>query len=153
MPLACPDCAAQMPETAAFCPGCGRPMRSVPRTQGKVGVLPETIAGALAYITFIPAILFLALQPYNRNGFVRFHSAQCLLLWLTAALAAAALKLAAVLLFRIPLAGPLIVVLASGLCGLAAFVIWLVLVVKALQGEMFNLPLLGAFAASFAGQA
>ena len=153
MPLACPDCAAQMPETAAFCPGCGRPMLPLPRAQGTVGVLPENIAGALAYITCVPAILFLALQPYNRDGFVRFHSLQSLLLWLAGALAAALFKVAAVLLFRIPVAGPLIVVLASGLCGLAAFVIWLVLLAKAFQGEMFRLPLLGAFAASLAGRA
>jgi len=26
MPLSCPDCAFRMPETAAFCPGCGRSM-------------------------------------------------------------------------------------------------------------------------------
>ena len=24
MPISCPHCAAQMPDTAAFCPGCGR---------------------------------------------------------------------------------------------------------------------------------
>jgi len=128
-------------------------MCSAQRAQGNVGVFPETIAGALAYITFIPAILFLVLEPYKKNSFVRFHSVQCLLLWLAGALAAAVLKLAAVLLFRIAVAGPLIIVLASGLCGLAAFLLWLVLVVKALQGEMFKLPLLGPFASRLAGEA
>jgi len=34
---------------------------------------------------------------------------------------------------------------------LAAIVIWLVLVVKAFQGEMFQLPMLGEFAAQYAG--
>jgi uncharacterized membrane protein len=144
---ACPHCAAQMPETAAFCPGCGRSMQADARAQGKVGVLSEPVAGALAYFTFIPAIVFLFLQPYNRNRFVRFHSFQCLLLWGAAILLAIALKLAGLLLFIIPVLGPLLVVLVSAVVGLGTVVIWLVLVVKAFQGESYKLPLLGEYAA------
>jgi uncharacterized membrane protein len=140
----CPHCAAQMPETAAFCPGCGRSMQT--RASGKVGVFPENIAGALAYLTFIPAIVFLTLDPYKKNRFVRFHSVQCLLLWGAVILLAIALKLASVVLFIIPVLGPLLVLLVSVVVGLAAFVIWLVLVVKAFQGEMFMLPMLGEVA-------
>jgi len=142
----CPHCAAQMPETAAFCPGCGRPMQAEGRAQGKVGALSEPIAGALAYFTFIPAIVFLVLEPYKKNRFVRFHSLQCLLLWLAGILLAIALKLAGFLLFIIPVAGPLLVLLLSMVVGLAAVAIWLVLVVKAFQGVTFRLPLLGDFA-------
>ena len=149
---ACPHCAAQMPETAAFCPGCGRPMQSDERSQGKVGPLPEPIAGALAYFTFIPAIVFLVLEPYKKNRFVRFHSFQCLLLWGVAILIAIALKLAGMLLFIIPVLGPLLVVLIWTVVGFGAVVIWLVLVVKAFQGLMFRLPLLGDFAAEQAVQ-
>jgi len=149
---ACPDCAAQMPATAAFCPGCGRPMQTEARAQGKVGALSEPIAGALAYLTFIPAVVFLALEPYNKNRFVRFHSFQCLLLWGAGVLLAIALKLAALLLFIIPVLGPLLVLVVSTLVGLAAVVIWLVLVVKAFQGEMFRLPLLGVLAAQHAAK-
>ena len=152
MPLSCPHCAAEMPDTAAFCPGCGLPMQSEPRAQGKVGVLGENLAGALAYLTFIPAIVFLFLEPYKKNRFVRFHSVQCLLLWLAGVMVAAALRLAAVLFFMLPVAGPLLVLLAGGLLVLAGFVIWLVLVVKALQGEMFKLPLLGNLAAAYAAK-
>jgi uncharacterized membrane protein len=32
------------------------------------------------------------------------------------------------------------------LVGLAFFIVWVVLIVKALQGEMFKLPLVGEFA-------
>jgi len=143
----CPNCAAQMPETAAFCPGCGRSMQTDARAEGKVGALPESIAGALAYFTFIPAIVFLVLEPYKTNRFVRFHSIQCLLLWGAGIVLAIALKLAGLLLFIIPVLGPLLVVLVSMVAGLAAVVIWLVLVVKAFQGHSFKLPLLGDFAA------
>ncbi len=152
VPLAsCPHCAAQMPETAAFCPGCGRPMYAETRAHGKVGPLPESFAGALAYLTFIPAIIFLLLDPYRKNRFVRFHSVQCLLLWGAGILVSIAVKLAGVVLFLVPVVGPLLVVLLSTVVGLAAFVIWLVLVVKAFQGEMFKLPLLGDFALQWVG--
>jgi uncharacterized membrane protein len=46
----------------------------------------------------------------------------------------------------IPLLGPLLVVLISACVGIAAFLLWLVLTVKALQGEMFKLPGLGDIA-------
>jgi len=144
--MACPHCAAQMPETATFCPGCGRSMKTEARAQSKVGFLSEPIGGALAYFTFIPAITFLLLEPYKHNRFVRFHSFQCLLLWGAAVLLAIALKLAGLLLFIIPVLGPLFVVLVSAVVGFGAFVLWLVLVVKAFQGVMFQLPLLGGLA-------
>ena len=116
------------------------------RARGRVGAFPENIAGAIAYITFIPAIVFLVLAPYNANRFLRFHSFQCLFLWATAVLTGIALKLIGFVLLIIPVLGHLLVVLLSTVIGLAAVVIWLVLVVKALQGEAFKLPVLGDFA-------
>jgi len=146
MPIPCPDCAAQMPDTAAFCPGCGRAMRPIERARGVVGVLPETVAGALAYCTIIPAIIFLLVQPYNKNRFVRFHSFQCIGLCLVGVVIGAALRVAGTLLFFIPLLGHLLVALVSMVVSLGLFVIWIVLMVKALQGEMFKLPVVGDFA-------
>jgi len=148
----CPHCAAQMPETAAFCPGCGRHMNSTARAEGKVGALPESVAGALAYLSFLPAILFLVLEPYRRNHFVRFHSVQCLAFWVAGIVVAVALRLLGMLLFIIPVLGPLLVYLVDMVGVLAAFVIWLVLMVKAFQGEMFKLPLLGEYAEQQADQ-
>jgi uncharacterized membrane protein len=156
----CPHCAARMPETAAFCPGCGQAMVgpsvsqavvNEARAQGTVGAFPESIAGALAYMSFVPAVIFLVLEPYNKNRFVRFHSIQCLLFWAAAIAIAIALKLASVVLFIIPVLGPLLVLLVSMVVGLAAVVIWFVLVIKAFQGEMFKLPMLGDLAEPYAG--
>jgi uncharacterized membrane protein len=166
-PLACPDCTAQMPATAAFCPGCGRAMQTEApslvkskdevknndnevTSKAKVGAFPENIAGALAYLTFIPAIIWLLREPYNQNRFVRFHSAQCLLLWVVGALVVVGLRLSGLVLFHVPVLGPLVIVLLWGMVLLAVFLIWVVLVVKALQGEMFVLPVLGNFAELFA---
>ena len=120
------------------------------RAQGSVGVLPERIAGALAYLTFVPAVIFLLLDPYRKNPFVRFHSFQCIFLSAAVLLAAVLLRLLAVLLFIIPMVGQLLVLLTSVVVGLAAFVIWLVLLVKALQGDAFRLPWIGDLAAQMA---
>jgi uncharacterized membrane protein len=146
MSISCPECGASMPDTAGFCPGCGQGMPPVERVQGNVGVLPRTIAGALAYCTIIPAIIFLLIEPYNRDRFVRFHSFQCIGFWLAALLIGAVLRAAAFLLFLVPLLGYLVVLLLSMATSLGLFVIWVVLIVKALQGEMFKLPVVGDFA-------
>ncbi|HUA15362.1 MAG TPA: hypothetical protein VMG31_08685 [Verrucomicrobiae bacterium] len=147
--LVCPDCEAHMPEDAAFCPGCGRNMHRPPRAEGSVGIFPENIAGALSYLTLIPAIVFLLREPYKRNGFVRFHSAQCLLLWAAAGLTFVAVRLLTMFLFMLPVLGPLLVFVIVTAAVLAAVLTWLVLVVKALQGEMFKLPILGRFAEEY----
>jgi uncharacterized membrane protein len=148
--LACPECAAEMPASAAFCPGCGRAVQVVPKVQGRVGFLPRNIAGALAYLTFIPAMVFLTLDPYRRDRFVRFHSIQCLLLWLAGLIIGLAIRLLALALFMVPVVGVLLISLLSVLAGLAAFFVWLVVLVKALQGEAFKLSVLGELAEHYA---
>jgi uncharacterized membrane protein len=134
-----------MPDDAAFCPGCGHAMRPVV-ARGMVGVLPENVAGALAYFTIIPAIIFLLVEPYNKNRFVRFHCFQCFGLCLVGLVAGATLRIAGFVLFFIPAFGPLLLLLVSMVVGLAFLAIWAVLIVKALQGEMLELPLVGEFA-------
>ncbi len=135
-----------MPDTAAFCPGCGRSMRPVERAQGTVGALPETVAGALAYCTIIPAIIFLFVEPYSKNRFVRFHSFQCIGVCLAGLIVGAALRIAGFVLFFIPVLGHLLVWLLSMVVTLAFLAVWVVLIVKAMQGEMFKLPVVGDFA-------
>ena len=46
--------------------------------------LSNNAAGALAYVTIIPAIIFLIIEPYNRNSFVRFHAWQSIFLGIAA---------------------------------------------------------------------
>lgn len=149
----CPHCAAQMPATSAFCPGCGRSMHSALRPQGKVGGLSENVAGAIAYFTFLPALVLLLLDPYKKSGFVRFHSVQCLLLTGALILLGLLLKLLGMLLFIVPVLGPLLVLLVDVTAGLAAVFVWLVLVVKALQGENFKLAWIGDLAERYSDAA
>lgn len=121
-------------------------MYSTECAMGKVGALPKNIAGALAYFTLVPAIVFLLVDPYRKSRFVRFHAVQCLLVWLVGAVVALALRVLGMAVFLIPVLGPLLVVIASAAIMLAAFLLWLVLIIKALQGEMFGLPWLGPVA-------
>jgi uncharacterized membrane protein len=121
--------------------------------QGKVGPLPVNLAGALAYFTFVPAIVFLFIDPYRKNRFLRFHSIQSLLLCGAVIALGAALRLAGLVVFLIPLLGPLLVAIIDVVVGLAAVFLWFVLVVKAFQGEMFKLPVLGNFAEQHLGGA
>jgi len=134
-----------MHDTAAFCPGCGRAMLPVARAQGMVGVLPERLAGALAYFV-LPTIVFLLAEPYKSNRFVRFHSVQSIGMCLVAAVVGAIIRLAGFVLFFIPVLGHLLVWLVSMVVILAFFMVWIVLIVKALQGEMFKIPIVGDFA-------
>lgn len=139
-----------MPESAAFCPGCGRAMQAAARAQGKVGALPRRVAGALAYFSVVPAIVFLVVDPYNKDRFLRFHSFQCIGLSLAALAVVIAIRVLGTILFFLPLLGHLLVFLLSMTAILGFFVTWVVLVVKAMQGEMLKVPLLGAFAEQLA---
>lgn len=116
------------------------------RAHGTVGGLPERLAGALSYF-ILPSILFLLVPPYKGNRFVRFHSFQCIGMALATVVFIAILRICGVLLFFVPVLGPLLVSLVSMVVTLAFVMIWIVLVVKALQGEMYRLPLIGEFAA------
>jgi len=54
-------------------------MADEPNTIAAGTGLSDNAAGALAYL-FIPAIIFLIVEPYNKNSFVRFNSWQCIFL-------------------------------------------------------------------------
>jgi uncharacterized membrane protein len=108
--------------------------------------LEENIAGMLAYITIIPAIIFLVVEPYNRNRFVRFHSFQNLLFHVAMIVLGVALGIASAVLHFIPMIGWIVVVLLVPLCWLGVFVVWLLLLIKAYQHQMFKLPVIGDMA-------
>jgi uncharacterized membrane protein len=100
--------------------------------------LSETAAGALAYVTIIPSILFLVMEPYNRSPFVKFHCWQNIFL----CIGCIAVWLVAMVMVFIPFLGFLIdVVLWLGIVAL-----WIVCVVKASQGQKFMIPVIGPLA-------
>lgn len=107
---------------------------------GQTG-LSDNAAGGLAYVTVIPAIVFLALAPYNRNSFVRFHAWQSIFF----TIACFALDIVLIVLGRIPFLGFMTLFLWP-LVGLAVFAIWLIVLIKAFGGARFKLPVIGDLA-------
>jgi uncharacterized membrane protein len=146
MPISCPQCSAEMPDEAAFCPGCGRRTIAVPGAVANTGFLKENVAGALAYFTFIPALVFLRIMPFKRNHFVRFHSFQSIFLIIAGLAIAVGLRLCFAVLTFIPMFGYMLAWLVALLVALAGVILWLVVVVKAFQGELFKLPVIGGLA-------
>ena len=136
----CPNCGTQIVEGAA-CPKCaGAAPSSGATTAG--GGLTDNIAGALAYVTIIPAIVFLVLAPYNKKRFIRFHSFQCIFF----AVAWTVLWIALSFVVHIPFLGWATILLWP-LISLGGLIIWVILVLKAYQGQTFKLPVIGDMAA------
>ena len=103
--------------------------------------LSDNGAGALAYVTIIPAIIFLVMPPYNRRPYVRFHAWQSIFLTIVWS----ALFIVLGILGRIPLLGLMVFPLML-LLDLGMFVLWLVVMLKALNGNRFMIPVIGALA-------
>jgi len=97
----------------------------------------------LAYCTIIPPILFLLLPPFKRKTFIRFHSFQSLF-------TLAVLIIAGLVLGQLIDVLPVFALLLWGLLILWAIALWLLLLVKACQGEMFKLPIVGEWAERWA---
>lgn len=147
----CNMCGAQIAEGMTTCAACAG--RTAPAggaatataTAPAVG-MADNVAGMLAYITIIPSIIFLVMEPYNKNRFVRFHSFQNLFFagalivcWI------AFMILSAVLAF-IPILGHIIIALAWFALGIGSFIIWIIMLLKANGGQMWKLPVIGDMA-------
>jgi uncharacterized membrane protein len=104
--------------------------------------LSDTAAGGLAYLTFIPAIIFLVMEPYNRNPFIKFHSWQSILL--TGAYIAWAIIRVILGMFLHFLW--IIWAMISFVVGLGFFIVWLLAIIQAFNGKKFSIPVIGAIA-------
>jgi len=109
--------------------------------------LSDNAAGVMAYITFIPAVIFLLMQPYNSNPYIRFHSWQSIFLSIAAFIIDAAVRFTlAFILTAMPFGsfgmGHAIWLMVE----LAWILIWLVCVVHAAKGRRYKLPILGDLA-------
>jgi uncharacterized membrane protein len=100
-------------------------------------------AGALAYVTLIPAIVFLFLPPYNASSYVRFHAWQSIFLNIVGFVSLVALSV--VLGFSFMFIG-LWVLAVTRIIWLLWILLWIVCAVNALNGKMLKLPLIGALA-------
>ena len=91
--------------------------------------LPRNTAAALSYVLgWLTGIVFLLIE---KDSFVRFHAMQSVITF-------GALTVIAII--------PVIGWVLSPLVMILGFVLWLVLIFKAYQGEEFKLPVIGDFA-------
>jgi uncharacterized membrane protein len=155
----CANCGAEAPGN--FCPKCGAPIAAAPGpgagqayspTPAAAG-LQENVAGALCYLGwFITGILFLVLEPYNKNPRIRFNAFQSIFVSVGFFILWVAVRIVAMFLFLVwPL--NLIVSLVLLLMWLGIFVLWLVLAFKAYNNTPLVLPIIGKLAQQQAGVA
>jgi uncharacterized membrane protein len=96
--------------------------------------LEPNVAGLLCYLGFwITGIIFLVIE--QKSKFVRFHALQSIVTF-------GALTVAAAFLVWIPYAGAVF----GTIIGILTFILWLILMVKAYQGESYKVPVAGQVA-------
>ena len=102
------------------------------------GIQPN-VAGLLAYVLgLVTGIIFLVIEKENK--FVRFHAVQAIVL-------SVGLTVAGVVLGLLPVIG-----IALGLLiNLAGLALWIICMIKAYQGELFRVPVVGDIAAKQVG--
>ena len=170
---ACQSCGTALAADTLFCQSCGSPTELRPDVSGSasamespagVVVMPTpgeagsktmdtNLVGALTYLAgFVTGIVFLVLDPYKSNSFVRFRAFQTIFFnvawiafWIVWMILSAALTPLTAGIFGL-IALPLMLIFI-----LAGVGIWIFLMYQAYQQKLFRLPLVGKFAAEHAG--
>ena len=108
------------------------------------GPLSSNIAALLSYVLwFITGIIFLMLEPYKNDKFVRFHASQSI--GLSVALVAVPIALSILggtLGILTGGQGSLILAIPSALINLGFLVLWVFCMIKAYGNEMFRVPVI-----------
>ncbi len=137
--------------TATFCPKCGANQSSAVAPSAAPAANPteglaENVAGLLCYVLgWLTGIIFLLI---DKRPFVKFHAAQSIVVFggLTV------IRIALLFLHGVVGGGFIswgFVGLISLLVGLVTLVLWILLMVKAYQHEMFRLPVAAGIADGF----
>ncbi len=120
----------------------------IPSSSANQAGLSENAAGGLAYITIIPAIVFLIVAPYNKSPYIRFHAWQCIFM----AISWWVLDIAIWIFGRTLVFFRLLTLGLYPLVALAMIILWLMVLIKALNGEKLKLPFIGDLAEKQANQ-
>jgi uncharacterized membrane protein len=122
------------------------PKRDPPNysTSTSTGIEPN-VAAALSYILgLITGIIFLVLEKDNR--FVRFHAAQSIAVSAIIVVVSIVVSMVSGVLVFIPILGWIVVFLLTTGLAIGTFILWVLLMWKAYQGEEWELPVAGGFA-------
>jgi len=146
----CTSCGAEV-SGAAFCPKCGAKQGEATSSAAAVGVssdgLAENVAGLLCYVVgWVSGIIFLLI---DKRPFVKFHAAQSIVVFggLTVLRIGLGMMLATGGLFGFGLWGMML-----WLISLATLVLWILLMLKAYQHELFKVPIAAGIAESIASK-
>lgn len=114
--------------------------------------LTRNMAGALAYsLGIFTGVLFLVIEPYRRDRFVRFHAMQSIFYFVFAVAFNIAWSIVVGLLLNISGWIALASVPLRLVISLAMFGLWLYLMYQAYSEREFRIPILGAIASQQAG--
>jgi uncharacterized membrane protein len=153
----CRSCGRPLAENNAVCPICSSPrpgaaaVAAAPAPAAS-GLQPYA-AAALAYLAgFVTGILFLVIEPFKADRFVRFHAFQSIFFniawiglwfaWMIVGLVLGAITKGLFFIIQMPID---VLMMVGGFC------LWAFLMFNASQGKAFRLPVIGAFAAKQAG--
>ncbi len=102
--------------------------------------LEENVAGLLCYaLGWVSGVIFLILEPENKS--IRFHAMQSIIVF-------GIFNLIWIIFLWIPVVRWVI----GGLAGALAFILWVVLMYKAYQGEKYKIPWAGDQAEKWVGE-
>src|ERR1700677_674805 len=171
----CQTCGTSLPDGSATCTACGATQGAaaagatpgaipgampgpIPGTMPAAAPLPAAgltpnVAGALAYLVgAITGILFLVIDPFKADRFVRFHAFQSIffnlawiafwIIWMIVGLMLGAVSHGSFFIIQLPIN---LLITVGGFC------LWAYLMYSAYQGKTVQLPVIGALAASQAG--
>jgi uncharacterized membrane protein len=149
----CQSCGAALANGVTFCPNCSGNAQAIGAPPVANAGLQANTAGALAYLAgIITGIIFLVIDPYKSDRFVRFHAFQSIffnvawtalwIVWMIAGLVLSAVTKGLFFFLQLPID---LLLMAGG------FGLWVFLMYSAYQGKMTKLPVIGALAAKQAG--
>lgn len=126
------------------------PPPSPPESGGEkssMGMDPK-LAGLLSYLIMpITGIIFVSMEKENK--FIRFHAVQSIIFGIAAIVVEIGLMILGGILGAITAGLGCLVSIGSPLVGLVIFIFWIIAMIKAYQGEMYKLPIIGDMAEKY----
>jgi len=159
----CTKCGAAIADNAAFCGSCGSAQATASTAPAATPVAPvaaapgqtqmaENLAGLLCYaVGWITGLIFYFV---DKRPYVRFHAAQSIVVF--GGLHIINIVLGVMFGMSMMMGG--LTGLSAGvlfywLVGLVSFILWILLMIKAYQGERFRVPIAADIAEKIFGKA